>query len=105
PATSLRAETGRETDARSVLPDVLAAIGNRLRQWQGGGFQALRTDWSERCRDIGRTVRVTDADVGGTQRIGRVTGFGDAGELLLRAPDGRVLPVWSGDVLDWQPRW
>ncbi|RMG32487.1 MAG: biotin--[acetyl-CoA-carboxylase] ligase [Planctomycetota bacterium] len=103
PATSLRAETGRETDARSVLPDVLAAIERRLVVWERGGFAALRKDWMRRCADVGRTVRVVNAETNAPERIGRVVGFGEAGEMLLRQADGSVVSVWSGDVLQWQP--
>lgn len=103
PATSVLVETGEAAPVRAVLPEVLEAIRHRLIVWEQGGFAALRSDWMRRCGDVGRTVRVVDAETDATERVGRVVGFGEAGELLLRQADGRVVSVWSGDVVQWQP--
>ncbi len=102
PATSVFVETGSTSSVQSVLPDVLAAIQRRLVAWERGGFAALREDWMRRCADVGRTVRVVNTQTNSPERIGRVVGFGEAGEMLLRQADGSVVSVWSGDVLQWQ---
>ena len=54
----------------------------------------LRRRLEERSVFLSRPVLVT----GGQQAAGIAEGIGEHGELLLRMPDGSVLPVTCGDV-------
>ena len=94
-ATSVAAECGCELAPEEALRRLLPHVEPRLRVWLQGGFAALR----DACRD--RAVWVGDeicVDGAAGSCTGILEGFGPEGELLLRGADGRLLPVWSGDV-------
>ncbi|HIG17062.1 MAG TPA: hypothetical protein EYQ31_07085 [Candidatus Handelsmanbacteria bacterium] len=77
-----------------MLPELLAALAPRLDSWTGGGFSALRKDWEAHCTGLGQQVQVIDGD---SRRQGTLTGFGDAGQLLL-AEAGDVVEIWTGHL-------
>ncbi len=95
PATSVRMETGERRDIDCLLGNLLARLGGMLERWKQGGFSGIRDKWEAIVPTPGKPVTVRD---GGTERTGRLEGFGPAGELLLRLDSGELLPVWAGDV-------
>lgn len=95
PATSILAETGRPEEVEKVLERLLRHLSPRLAAWGAGGFTALSTEWNSRCLGLGQSVEVED---GATRRRGTLAGYGAAGQLLLRQPDGRAIEVWSGSL-------
>lgn len=94
PATSILIEGGRSATAADLLPELLAALAPRLDSWTGGGFSALRKDWEAHCTGLGQQVQVIDGD---SRRQGTLTGFGDAGQLLLTEA-GDVVEIWTGHL-------
>jgi len=95
PATSMRLETGRTYRVETLLPTLLEVLSDWIERWESGGFPALRSAWERLCLFQGQTVTVRD----GSRRVsGRLSGFGEYGELLLRTEPGMIKPVWSGDV-------
>ena len=84
-----------------VFPDrdvLLNRYLDSLSAWVGTleteGFSPLRRRLEICCVSLSRPVRVS----GGQQAEGIAEGIGDHGELLLRTPDGDLLPVTCGDV-------
>lgn len=96
PATSLRILCGGPLDPRRVLDSVLDPLAGWLSAWERLGFGGLRDAWCAATDDIGREVRVVE---GGECIHGIVTGFGDLGELVIRAGTGETRPVVLGDVV------
>ncbi|MEE2656933.1 MAG: biotin--[acetyl-CoA-carboxylase] ligase [Candidatus Latescibacterota bacterium] len=92
PATSLFVETGNKFSPVHVLPDLLNMLEARLAVWSEHGFAGLREDWHNRCVGVGEQVVVKE---GSEWLTGVLSGFGDAGQLLLD-DGGPVREVWSG---------
>lgn len=84
PATSIRIVTGKKLELPELLEVFLAAFSVRYRNWLSGGFSSLRRDWETAAQQAGTT----------TAR-GRIAGYGECGELLIRRGDGRINAVWS----------
>jgi BirA family transcriptional regulator, biotin operon repressor / biotin---[acetyl-CoA-carboxylase] ligase len=95
PATSMLIETGRARDLEGVLEALLPALGRWIAAWTKAGFGGLRDAWILRAGEVGRPISVHE---GQTRVAGTVAGYGDAGQLVLCAPDGRLCEIWSGDV-------
>jgi BirA family biotin operon repressor/biotin-[acetyl-CoA-carboxylase] ligase len=95
PATSMRMETGRQTDPEELLPRLLGHLSVRLEQWRQGGFSNIRKEWESYVPTLGKTVTVRDGRV---RRSGILAGFGEHGELLLRDENGTVDVIWAGDL-------
>lgn len=100
PATSMAALKGRRYDVKRLLPALLTHLSGRIDAWFAQGFSGLRADWEERCAYIGQQVLVEDDR---NMWQGLLSGFGDAGELILALPDGETRTVWSGDVVRARP--
>jgi len=101
-ATSLSLVLGHPVDR---LP-LLAAILSRCEAWYdrwllaqeepaAGGSGGLHEAWLARLDTLGRRVAVTTSE---GPLSGVAVGVSPEGALLLRADDGRVHTVWSGDV-------
>lgn len=95
PATSLFAETGSKYDVKNMLPDILDILQGRLALWEGEGFSAIREEWIFKSGGLGKQISVHRED---KKVSGIIHGYGEYGELLLEDSDGRVSPVWSGDI-------
>lgn len=96
PATSLKAETGKDWDVEAVLETLLGAhFPPWLSRWETGGFSGFRERWILGCGGLSAPLIVRD----GENKIqGTLAGFGEEGELLLSLPDGEIQTVWAGDV-------
>jgi BirA family biotin operon repressor/biotin-[acetyl-CoA-carboxylase] ligase len=95
PVTSLAA-LGHRIALDSILEQLAANTGKRLRMWNGGrGFSSIRRDWLGRAAGFGGVVRV---EQGGTVLEGLAKGLGEAGALIVEASPGQTVAVTSGDV-------
>lgn len=81
-------------DRQSLLVDILARLGQRLQQFERTGFAAARADWLDyhAFQDCEISFRHREQ-----RRVGTVVGVDEQGALLIRT-DGRVVPVYSGEV-------
>ncbi len=92
-ATSVLAETGRETDRHLLLERMLAGIAARYQRWYAG--ERPHAEWATRLATLGRPVRVVTAE---GEQHGIAEGVNEDGALLLRTPDGALHRVRVGDV-------
>lgn len=92
-ATSILAETGRETDRDLLLDYFLSGVASRYERWQVG--ERPWAEWSARLATLGRPVRVVTAE---GERRGVAEGVDEEGALLLRASDGSLHRIRAGDV-------
>lgn len=99
PATSMLMQTGEAVAPREVLPLLLEALAPRLEIWAREGFAGLREDWSQACIALGEEITIDDGD---SQQKGVLSGFGDAGQLLLQphgaGPATSPVEIWSGHL-------
>ena len=93
-ATSLRLVTGRAPAADAVLAAVLDRLARHYDTWRAGGFAALRAAWLARSTLPGQAVRLPD----GSDGVG--VDVGDDGILVARAPDGRLVHIVSGGMVE-----
>jgi BirA family biotin operon repressor/biotin-[acetyl-CoA-carboxylase] ligase len=91
-ATSLRLATGREHDPTAVLAGLLDALDARYTRYLAGGFAGLRADW-RRCAVSLGTMVTTPAGL-----LGAAEDISPEGALLVRLDDGRLMPLWSGEI-------
>ncbi len=95
PATDFAAE-GAAVSAAALFHHLEAAMPTRLAQWnRGGGFAGIRAEWLARALGLGQPIRVR---LSNREMIGRFEAIDDAGQLMLRTPDGGVEAVAAGDV-------
>jgi BirA family biotin operon repressor/biotin-[acetyl-CoA-carboxylase] ligase len=92
-ATSILAETERETDRTALLAVLLAGVEERYARMRAG--ESPHAEWAARLATLGRQVEVTTPQ-------GTLTGVADAvdedGALMLRAHDGTLRRLVAGDV-------
>ena len=91
-AASLRQVTGRVHERERLLEAVLAALDARYRAFLAEGGAALRAAWRERSVTLGERVRTPDG------REGVAVDLDETGALLVRAEDGAMMRVASGEV-------
>ncbi len=95
PATDLAAAGASISPAMLFGPLSLKMIG-RLAQWnRGDGFSTVRTDWMARAAGIGEDACV---HLDGRELSGRFEGLDEAGNLVLRLPDGHAKIITAADV-------
>ncbi len=94
PATSMLIESGRSYNPAEVLSDLLPQLDFWLTRCAAGGFEAIRTVWTEKAGPIGKPLSVHDGDI---LKSGTLAGFGEHGELQLKT-DAGIEIIWSGDV-------
>ncbi len=94
PATSMLIESGTAHDLVQTLEKLFDPLEYWIGEWETGGFSNLRKSWTEKAGPIGKPLTVHD---GAVIKSGRLAGFGDHGELLLKTERG-IETIWSGDV-------
>ncbi len=92
-ATSLRHLRGSEIDRWAVLKAVVATWIDRYAEIAEG--KRLYNDWAARLINLRQSIRV---NLDGHSVEGYAEGVAADGALLLRASDGRVQRLLSGDV-------
>jgi BirA family transcriptional regulator, biotin operon repressor / biotin---[acetyl-CoA-carboxylase] ligase len=96
--TSLRAELDRDVPRAPLFAGLLVALGRRLAEVEDSAATVLA---AVRRRDLlkGRPVQVfAGPSLDHQVTSGEAGGIGDEGQLLVRTPDGEVVPVFAGDV-------
>ncbi len=96
PATDLTEITGRPVNPDDVFTALGEALGDRLADWRhGNGFAEIRQRWLRAAHPIGTALTI---HLSGSSLSGRFGGLDDAGQLILRQPDGRSMIIAAGDV-------
>lgn len=80
-----------------ILVDTLMCFGARYRQWEEGGFAALREDYLSRLDLLGEEVTVERLD-GSFFASGKVVNVNEAGQLVLHDGKGDYLRISAGEV-------
>jgi BirA family biotin operon repressor/biotin-[acetyl-CoA-carboxylase] ligase len=91
-ASSLRMLTGRVREGERLLEALLEALDARYREFLVGGASALRATWRRHSVTLGERIRTADG------REGVAVDLDDTGALLVRAEDGTVQRVASGEI-------
>jgi BirA family transcriptional regulator, biotin operon repressor / biotin---[acetyl-CoA-carboxylase] ligase len=95
PATDFAVQ-GSEVGVATLFDHLAAAMPARLAQWKrGAGFAGVRAAWLARALGLGQPIRVRLSD---REMIGCFEAIDDAGQLMLRTPNGGVEAVAAGDV-------
>jgi BirA family biotin operon repressor/biotin-[acetyl-CoA-carboxylase] ligase len=92
-ATSVKTLLGRETPREDLLAAMLNSIEELLDDERAGG--SAIPAWKERLETLGRRVTVTFQ---GETEEGTAEDVDDAGNLLLRTDDGRLMTMEAGEV-------
>jgi len=92
-ATSILAETGRESDRSKLLATLLARVEARYKGLKSG--ENPRQEWSSRLVTLGQSVRIS-TPTGVLHGVAEAVD--DDGALLLRLDDGSIRQLLSGDV-------
>ncbi len=82
----------------SALSSVLACVEKRVREWDAGGFSAVRNDFENALRGKGSRATVRTGSAGAVSGV--IEGLGDDGALLVRLSDGTLYPVTSAAALE-----
>jgi BirA family biotin operon repressor/biotin-[acetyl-CoA-carboxylase] ligase len=90
---------GAPVDLTQLAGAVLERIAIRYRQWQSGGFAAIRADWLRHAAWMGQEV-IAEHQSG--RLAGRALGLSKFGELILETPNGPVL-IASGELVRLRP--
>ena len=90
-AASLRLLTGRAQDGARLLEALLGALDARYREFRAGGG-ALHAAWRRHCLTLGQRVRAADGPEGVAVDVD------ESGALLMRADDGTMRRVASGEI-------
>lgn len=97
-ATSILAETGRETDRSALLQQLLAGVESRYARLRAG--ETPCAEWASRLATLGQRVQV---DAGREQYSGLAEAVDEDGALLLRTSDGKIHRLLAGDVTLLRP--
>lgn len=96
PATSLLLESGSRISRAHFAAVMLNELDRLYADFACCGFGPVREEWQKRCNANGREVSVSD--VGQEHKSGMFAGIDGDGALLLRAGDGSIERIVSGDV-------
>jgi len=86
---------GAPLDRTQLAEAVLERMADRYRQWQAGGFAAIREDWLKHAAWLGEEV-VAEHQSG--RLTGRALTVSETGELILETPTGRAV-IAAGDLV------
>ena len=95
PATSFQELGDRTTTPEELARDYAGRLLQRVAHWERDGFAPVRLEWLGHCAHIGQTVRV---GTGSGVIAGEFDDLGHDGALVIRADDGTVHRVTTGDV-------
>lgn len=95
PATSFQELGDRTTTPEELARDYAGRLLQRVAHWERDGFAPVRLEWLGHCAHIGQTVRVA---TGSGVIAGEFDDLGHDGALVIRADDGTVHRVTTGDV-------
>ena len=86
---------GSPVDRTKLAEAVLERLADRYRQWQAGGFAAIREDWLKHAAWLGEEG-VAEHQSG--RLTGRALTVSETGELILETPTGPVV-IAAGELL------
>jgi BirA family biotin operon repressor/biotin-[acetyl-CoA-carboxylase] ligase len=86
---------GLPVDRTRLAEAVLDRIATRYRQWQAGGFAAIREAWLSHAAWMGEDV-IAEHQSG--RLVGRALTLSEMGELILETPTGPV-PIAAGELV------
>ena len=95
PATSFQELGDRTTTPEELARDYAGRLLQRVTHWERDGFAPVRLEWLGHCAHIEQTVRVA---TGSGVIAGEFDDLGHDGALVIRADDGTVHRVTTGDV-------
>jgi BirA family biotin operon repressor/biotin-[acetyl-CoA-carboxylase] ligase len=84
--------TGRVHERNRLLEALLAALDARYREFLADGASALRAAWRRHSVTLGERIRTADG------REGVAVDLDETGALLVRAEEGTVWRVASGEI-------
>jgi BirA family biotin operon repressor/biotin-[acetyl-CoA-carboxylase] ligase len=93
PATSLKAELGREVSRLTLLVALLYRVEKRYERLRAGALP--HAEWQSRLVPLAREVQVTTPE---GMVTGLATGVDADGALLVQRTDGQIERVLAGDV-------
>lgn len=92
PAISMAVATGKLWDIHTVLDTILPFISEKVRKWEESGFSSFRQEWEAGAWGTGESIRLRNT----SEWIqGKLSGFGEYGELLLRNHDEALQSIWA----------
>ena len=94
--TSLFIETGKDYDVRHVFSDIRYEVLRLLEDMYNNGFQPILASWRGRDFLLGKEMECVSSE--GKVIAGVSLGPDAAGQLHVKAPDGKIHTVLSGDV-------
>ncbi|GAE04702.1 biotin--[acetyl-CoA-carboxylase] ligase [Paenibacillus sp. JCM 10914] len=95
-ATSVRLAGGQTVDRTILIQTIMAEMEQLYELYNEQGLAPIAALWEALSGTVGREVEVrTSRDV----TSGIATGLNHDGALLVRHPDGEVIPVYSGDII------
>ena len=94
-ASSVLLSGGEVPDAEGLLHLLLERTAFWYKEYESGGFGAIREQWLGLCDNLGDQISVRAAD---ETLYGKNKGIDEAGRLLLEKPDGSIERITSGEV-------
>jgi BirA family biotin operon repressor/biotin-[acetyl-CoA-carboxylase] ligase len=95
-STSLSHELGREVDRTMLARQIIEEMDRSLRDFESGHANELLDEVKGLCSTLGKKVQVTTAE--GAFK-GEALSLGGDGQLMVRMPDGAVVPFYAADVI------
>lgn len=95
PATSLKAETGKEWDKDQLLKELQAQFANDLLRFKQDGFTPFHDEFEDLLAMKGKEVRCFDGE---KIWVGICHSITEDGQLNLKMNDGTMHTVLSGDI-------
>lgn len=94
--TSLFIETGKIYEAQLVFSDICDEVLRQLEGFCNAGFQPILESWKERDFLLGKKMECVSS--AGKIVVGFSLGPDDEGQLHVKAEDGQIHTVLSGDI-------
>jgi BirA family biotin operon repressor/biotin-[acetyl-CoA-carboxylase] ligase len=95
-STSLSHELGREIDRTILVRRIIEEVDHSYQDFESGHANELLKEVKRLCFTLGKKVQVTTAE--GAFR-GEALDLGHNGQLIVRMPDGAVVPFYAADVM------
>ena len=95
-ATSVKIETGKDTDKSALLQKYLEIFEDYCFGLEKAGAAGLIEEARGRSSTIGTTVEIERS---GSLIKGKAVGLDESGALIIELSDGKIITVHSGDIL------
>jgi BirA family biotin operon repressor/biotin-[acetyl-CoA-carboxylase] ligase len=91
------ANLGHRASVDHFAARLVECFADGLTAWRGSRLADLRRDWLSRAHPVGTPLSRTDQQ--GNRLTGTFDGLEEDGSLRLRAPDGALIVMSSGEVM------